>query len=465
MKSLLVTKFDIRNVELIDLEQIQTWFLAWQENIFEILLSIGLSVSGGGISWSIMQLAIVALSFLLATIGARILIPTLEDLVRKTTLRASVLRATAIILRRTKIILFVILLWFFVLAMRAATWDSHSYFLTLIANLAAAWAVISISSRIIRNRTVARLIELGGWVLVTLSLLGILPQAILLLDSINVQFNELRISALTLLQGAVAFTVLIWLAGFISARLDKQLTSIEDLTPTARVLIGKLLRFSLIMFAIITGFYTVGIDLTALTFISGAIGVGLGFGLQKVVSNLVSGIILLLDKSIKPGDVITVGETFGWITSLNARYASVSMRDGREILIPNEDLITQQVQNWSFHDPYVRIEILFGVSYNSDPHKVKALAAEAASAHARVITGNPDFPTVCHVKAFGDSSIDFVLRFFIDDPVNGITNVRGDVFLALWDTFKEHDISIPYPHREVFLHQPPGATLVKNTSI
>jgi len=403
-----------------------------------------------------MQLVFVALSFLVANIGARILVPRLESWVRAATLRASVLRAAAIILRRTKIILFVVFLWFFVLVLRAVTWDSQSYFLTLIANLTTAWAIISISSRIIRNRTISRIVELGGWVLVTLSLVGILPEAIGFLDSLNVQFNDVRISALTLVQGAVAFTVLIWLAGLISARLDKQLTAIEDLTPTARVLIGKLLRFSLIMLAILTGFYTVGIDLTALTFISGAIGVGLGFGLQKVVSNLVSGIILLLDKSIKPGDVITVGETFGWITSLNARYASVSMRDGREILIPNEDLITQQVQNWSFHDPFVRVEIVFGVSYNSDPHKVRQLAADAAAAHERVIKDNVDFPTVCHVTAFGDSSIDFVLRFFIDDPVNGITNVRGDVFLALWDAFKQHDISIPYPHREVFLHQAPN---------
>lgn len=435
-----------------ELEIVRTSLTGLQKIVLELLQSLGLSVSGSGITWSVVQLAFVVLAFSFAFVGARILSPKLEALIRAATLRPSLLRVAAIVLRRIHIILFGLFLWLGVLGMRAATWNSHSVFLTILANLAMAWAVISISSRVIRNRSVARVVEFGGWVLVTLSLLGILPEAITLLDTLAFQISDLRISALTVLQGAVVLTVLIWLAGFLSRRLDSELLAFEGLTPTARVLIGKLAKFGLIVIAILTGFYTVGVDFTALTFISGAIGVGLGFGLQKVVSNLVSGIILLLDKSIKPGDVITVGETFGWITSLNARYASVSMRDGREILIPNEDLITQQVQNWSFHDPFVRVEIIFGVSYNSDPHLVRELAVTAASAHERVISDNDEFSTVCHVTAFGDSSIDFVLRFFIDDPVNGVTNVRGDVFLALWDTFKANDISIPYPHREIIIH-------------
>lgn len=445
-------------------EQGLAWVAGWADIVRHLLLTIGLPTEGNNITWSIIQLSLVMLSFSLAFVAARLLTPLAENWIRSLTLRPSILRALAIILRRLQIIIFALLLWFSVLGMRAATWSSRSQFLALLASLAAAWAIISISSRIIRNRSVSRLVEVGGWVLVTLSLLGILPEAIALLDSLAIEINALHISLLTLIQGAVVLTVLIWGAGALSHIVEQELSTFEDLSPTVRVLVSKLARFSLIAVAVLAGLYTIGVDFTALTFISGAVGVGLGFGLQKVVSNLVSGIILLLDKSIKPGDVITVGETFGWITSLNARYASVSMRDGREILIPNEDLITQQVQNWSFHDSFVRIEINFGISYNNNPHIVREIAVEAASQHARVIKGNDDFPVACHIVAFGDSSIDFILRFFIDDPVNGITNVRGDVFLALWDSFKANDIAIPYPHREIIMHQAAGKSDPKTVS-
>jgi small-conductance mechanosensitive channel len=189
------------------------------------------------------------------------------------------------------------------------------------------------------------------------------------------------------------------------------------------------------------------VDLTGLAFLSGAIGVGLGFGLQKVVSNLVSGIIILLDKSIKPGDVISLGETFGWINSLGARYVSITTRDGKEYLIPNEDLITGQVVNWSHSNDFVRLDIHFGTSYADDPHKVRALAIEAAAGVPRVLASYK--PPVCHIVGFGDSSVDYILRFWIRDPTAGLTNIRGNVFLALWDAFKENGVSIPFPQREV----------------
>lgn len=428
------------------------WLTRWPELINSLLLWIGLPVSGNRAIWTVVQIALVLLALLVAVLVARFTTPILEARIRRAELRPGVLRLAAIILRRQRGIYFTILLWFSVLAMRAATWSSRSYFLTLVASLLTAWIVISISSRTIRNRSLARVVEFGGWVLVTLSLLGILPEAMALLDSLAIEFNEFRLSLLTLVQGAVVLSALIWGAIVISTLVDRQLHKLEDFTPTMRVLIGKVARFGLIVIAFMIGLHAVGIDFTALTLISGAVGVGLGFGLQKVVSNLVSGIILLLDKSIKPGDVITVGETFGWITALNARYVSVSMRDGREILIPNEDLITQQVQNWSFDDPYVRMEINFGTSYENDPHQVRELAKAAVSNLPRVISKEKDFQVACHIVGFGESSVDYVLRFFIGDPTNGITNVRGDAFLALWDTFKEHDISIPYPHREVLLH-------------
>jgi small-conductance mechanosensitive channel len=150
--------------------------------------------------------------------------------------------------------------------------------------------------------------------------------------------------------------------------------------------------------------------------------------------------------------VISLGETFGWINSLGARYVSVVTRDGKEYLIPNEDLITGQVVNWSHSNEFVRLDIYFGVSYRDDPHLVRRIAIEAASGVERVLTSRAP---VCHIVGFGDSSVDYILRFWITDPTGGLTNIRGNVYLALWDAFKEHGVTIPFPQREVRLLDQP----------
>jgi small-conductance mechanosensitive channel len=235
---------------------------------------------------------------------------------------------------------------------------------------------------------------------------------------------------------------------------ERRLLRNEDLSPGLRVLLGKILRITLIVFALIIAISSIGIDLSVLSLLSGAIGIGIGFGLQKVVSNFISGFIILADRSIKPGDTISLGETFGWINELRARFVSVITRDGVEYLIPNEDFITQQVINWSFSNELVRIEVKFGVAYDSDPHQVAELAVEAIKEVERVVSYRP---SVCWLTGFGDSSLDFVLRFWIKDPQNGLTNIRGQVLLALWDSFKANDIRIPYPHRELILNNPPAS--------
>jgi len=213
-----------------------------------------------------------------------------------------------------------------------------------------------------------------------------------------------------------------------------------------QVLMLKAVQISVYGAAFFTSLKIVGVDLTGLAVLSGAIGIGVGFGLQKVVSNLVSGVIILLDKSIKPGDVISIGETFGWVESLGARYVSITTRDGREYLIPNEDLITGQVVNWSYSNDFVRLDIFFGTAYRDDPHLVRKLAIEAASGVSRVLKSKPP---VCHIVGFGNSSVDYILRFWITDPSGGLTNIRGNVYLALWDAFQANGISIPFPQREV----------------
>lgn len=425
--------------------------------IGSVLFALGLSFSENLIVWTIVQLAVVSLCIALSVVVSKLVTPRFEAWIRGATLGPRRLRWLAAVLRRVTLIVLALMLWIAVFIMRAWTWDSRSYFLTSVASLVTAWVVISISARVIRSRILARTVSIVVWVLAALNILGIFPQTVEFLDSFALQFSGFRLSALTVVQGALVFSVLFWLAIFLSRIAERQLAGIEELTPTTRVLLGKFVRAGIVVLAIVVGLGVIGIDFTVLTVLSGAIGLGLGFGLQKVISNLVSGVILLLDKSIKPGDVISVGDTFGWITALNARYVSVTMRDGREFLIPNEDLITQQVQNWSFANQYVRLDMEFGVSYDADPHQVRELAIEAANAHKRVVDVPGRYRTVCHITGFGESSIDFILRFWIKDPAAGLRNVRGDVFLNLWDTFKEHGIEIPYPHHDVTLRQAPPA--------
>ena len=264
-------------------------------------------------------------------------------------------------------------------------------------------------------------------------------------------WGDLRLSLLSFLQGIILIFGALWLATFIGNFADSKLQKAEDLTPSLQVLLGKIIKISLIVLALALALSGIGIDLTALTIFSSAVGVGIGFGLQKVVSNFISGVIILLDKSIKPGDTITLGDTFGWIRELRARFVSVITRDGREYLIPNEDFITEKVVNWSFSDDLVRIDVNFGVSFDSDPHQIIRLAVDTVSEIERVSNRKP---TVCWMTEFGDSSIDFVVRFWIRDPRNGLTNIRGTVLLALWDAFKAHSIEIPFPQREVTMRAP-----------
>ena len=356
------------------------------------------------------------------------------------------IRWLVVIHRRLRGILFVALIWLVILVMREVTWASRSYQLAIVANLATAWLFVALATRLIANQFLRKIVRYGAWTWVTLRILGLTEAFANLLDGIGFAIGEMRISVLLLLQ-AVLIVGLLWFAARILSRTARnRITGNADISPSMQVLVVKAMQLVFYGLAVYIGLKTIGIDLTGLAVLSGAIGVGLGFGLQKVVSNLVSGVILLLDKSIKPGDVISLGDTFGWITSLGARYVSITTRDGKEYLIPNEDLITGQVVNWSHQNDFVRLDLHFGTSYADNPHDVRRIAVEAAMAVPRVLQTKP---AVCHITGFGDSSVDYILRFWISDPTGGLTNIRGNVFLALWDAFAEHGISIPFPQREV----------------
>jgi small-conductance mechanosensitive channel len=402
--------------------------------------------------WSAYQVAIilglVALSFLIA----RFVAPRMYDWMRgREGWPKWRLRALVVVHQRLRLIFFVLFAWLTVSVMREVTWPSRSYLIGLAATIATAWLLASFATRLVQNRSLRRVVRWGLWTFAVIYYLGFWDATADVLNSLGFAFGEIRITVLTALQAIIVTSILFMGARFLASVTTSQVRRNEDISPSMQVLIGKVVQILLYAAAFFIGLKAVGIDLTGLAVLSGAIGVGLGFGLQKVVSNLVSGFIILLDKSIKPGDVISLGDTFGWIQSLGARYVSVLTRNGTEFLIPNEDLITNRVVNWSHSSDLVRLDVHFGVSYDSDPHAVRRIASEAAKTVARVI-GDP--APVCHITGFGESSIDFILRFWISDPTKGLTNVRGAVFLALWDALKENRIDIPFPRRDVRILPP-----------
>lgn len=397
--------------------------------------------------WNAYQVAIVLGLFALAHLLEHLLGPPCREWMRtREGWPKWRMRLLVMLHRRLRLICFVLLIWPVIWLMRDLTWPSRSYLLAIIGELAFAWLIIAILTRLIGNSLLRSLVRYAGWTWVTLSILNLTQQAQSLLDSAAIEVGETRFSLWLLLQAVIVIGGLVVLARFTARVTSARVRSNEDLSPSMQVLVVKFSQVLLYGAAFFIGLRTVGVDLTGLAVLSGAIGVGLGFGLQKVVSNLVSGIIILLDKSIKPGDVISLGETFGWINSLGARYVSITTRDGREYLIPNEDLITGQVVNWSHSNDFVRLDIYFGTAYGDDPHLVRKVAIDATSGVPRVLSSKPP---VCHIVGFGDSSVDYILRFWIKDPTQGLTNIRGNVYLALWDAFQEHGISIPFPQREV----------------
>ena len=398
--------------------------------------------------YQLLQIAVIVGCIAVAWIVTRTLGPRLEGWALSKSGRPKwQLRWIVILRRRMQLGIFALLAWAatggFALLY---TFPSRRYLLALAATIATAWFFIGIATQVVRNRFLRKIIGWGLTAYATLYYVGYLDEATGFLDRVAISFGDFNLSLLALLKAAVVTGLLFYAARLLSTTAAARIRANEDISPSMRVLTVKFLQITLYSAAFFIGLKAVGFDLTGLAVLSGAIGVGLGFGLQKVVSNLVSGIIILLDKSVKPGDVISLGDTFGWIESLGARYVSVVTRDGKEYLIPNEDLITGQVVNWSHSHEFVRIDLHFGTSYHDDPHLVRKLAVEAALGANRVLQNRP---AVCHITGFGDSSVDYILRFWIRDPVEGLTNVRGAVYLALWDTFKEHGISIPFPQREV----------------
>ncbi len=331
-----------------------------------------------------------------------------------------------------------------------------AYFLGVATSLIAAWLVIRLAMGFVANRELARFISAMVWSVAALNIMGLLAPILLVLDSANLPLGESEISALDIISGIGSFAIFLWAALALASLIESRLKAMQGMPPSARVLIVKTGKIILVIIAFLMALTATGIDLTALAVFGGALGVGIGFGLQRVVGNFISGLILLLDNSIKPGDVIETGGTYGIINKLAARYTSVITRDGTEFLIPNEDLLTKPVINWSHSDSYVRRKIPLQISYNCDPNKAMELMIEAALTDARVLRTKKRMPVVRFMD-FGDSGITLELRMWLGDPHDGVNNVASNIRLAIWDLFKKNGIEFPYPTRTLYVKKEPGA--------
>ena len=344
-------------------------------------------------------------------------------------------------------------------AFERMAWSTNEL-LKPVLSLSIAWLSYRMIGFFIKSRAWLRLLAVLAFGLAALQCFGLLDKSIELLGVLAFNLGDRRVSVLDLLNGIVILMFLLWISSFLGASGEKRIKELPHLPPSLQVLLAKVLRAFLVFVSFAIALSTVGLDLSSFALLGGAIGVGIGFGLQKVVSNLVSGLILLIDRSIKPGDVIEIEGTYGWINSLRARYASIITRDGKEHLIPNEDLITNRVINWSFSDRNVRVRVPLGISYDSDPKQAIELCLEAAQSVPRTLqVPNPK----CLVVGFGDNAIEMELRFWIDDPSNGVGNVRSEVLLAIWDRFKQNGINIPFPQRDLHIRNFPESMKTKDS--
>jgi small-conductance mechanosensitive channel len=318
----------------------------------------------------------------------------------------------------------------------------RTYLLDVAVNLATAWVVIAILASLIRNPYVNRVVAVSAWTVAALSILGLLDATADALNARGIVLGGVRVTPLLVLKTTALLLVALWAAVAVSNVLVRRVQDLPDLTPAIRNLAGTLIRVAVMTVAVVVVLSSVGIDLSVLAVFTGAIGVGIGFGLQKIVSNFVSGLILLADKSIKPGDIVSIGDQVGWVSEMGVRYTSIDTRDGREILVPNEDFVTQRVVNWSYSNDLVRVDVKFGTTYAGDPRRTQEAAVGAALGVPQVLKQPAP---LCHLTGFGSTSIEFVLWFWIRNPTTDLIGVRSAVMLALWDTLEREGIAIPRP--------------------
>lgn len=270
--------------------------------------------------------------------------------------------------------------------------------------------------------------------------------------------GAMKISAYMALKSLLSVVVIIWITAIIVEFVEKRISKMKRMRVANKALFQKISQIIIYLIAFLITLNILGIDLSSLTVLSGAIGIGLGFGLQKIAANFISGMILLLERSIKPGDLLELEDgTFGYVRKSSSRATLIETFDGKEVIVPNEEFITKQVVNWTLSKPNARVTINFGVSYASDIEKAREIALNIARAHPRCVK-DPD--VVCWLDNFGDSSIDFIMYLWVKDINDGMRNIKSEVMFGIWRAFKENNIEIPFPQRDLnFRNMPPNMVL------
>lgn len=423
-----------------DANEIYDQLLAWA-NVY--LFNFGLLV----------QVIAVFVTLVLAIIFNKIIKPKLNIALSKVAARGRRRRRTIEILNVVLLpIIWVILQWMMNILFIQLNYQHD--LLRIIASLLNAWIVIRVFVSLVpTNIFWRRIVAFIAWTIAALNAAKLLLPTVEVLQDVTFQFGDSKITLYSIISGFLLGAVLFWTALLVSNFLKQKLSQNPDLTPSVKTLLAQLIKVSLIFLSFVFTLNIIGLDLSVFTFFSGALGVGLGFGLQKIVSNFVSGIILLVDQSVRPGNVIEVGGTFGTVKSLGARYTAVETRDGHEYLIPNERFITQEVVNWDFSHPQVRYKIDIGVSYNTDVELAMELIVRATKGIERIIS---EPAPVARLISFGDSSVNIQARFWVADPANGVANITSDFLLNVWKLFKQYDIEIPFPQQDIHIKELPN---------
>ncbi|MAW79151.1 MAG: mechanosensitive ion channel protein MscS [Parvularcula sp.] len=335
-------------------------------------------------------------------------------------------------------------------------------------SLLTAWIVIRLVTLVIRSPFWSRVAFYVAWPIAALDAFGVLDDVVRQLEAFSFPIGEdengveQSFSALDFLRTVAVFGVLFWGARFLNHLIQGRINAIDELTVSFKALLSKILDVLLPVVALVAALQIVGFPFATLAIFGGAVGLGIGLGMQRTVSNFFAGFTLIADKSIKPGDVIEIEDSYGWVTAMNARYVTLRTRDGTAHLVPNDKFIEEGVVNWSHDDRVVRLHAPFGVSYETRDVRGLARAAEERALTIDRVLKTP--APRCNLMEFGDSSINFDLRFWINDPANGSANVRSDVMMAIWDMLHEMNIEVPFPQRDLHIKSAPdGLKMVSET--
>ena len=362
--------------------------------------------------------------------------------------------------------MFIGILMLFLLHLLLTTFGAHADLLYVALQLTLALALVRLGTyglRLMLGRQTwfdawEGRIAVAIWAVIALELVGWLEKIQATLEHVHLIPGRNVFTLWELVKGIVVVTVFVFVTTLLARTVERRVMRLGSIALSTRIGISKFTYFVLLGIGILLGINAAGVDVTTLNVLTGGIGIGLGFGLQTIAGNFVSGFVLLIDKSIKPGDVIsftghtgTSTENFGWVQELRGRYVVVRDRDGVETLVPNQNLITNSVINWSYSDQRVRLRLPVMISYDDDPEKALDALLEAVGDHTRILR---EPAPVSRLMAFEDYGMRLEVRFWIADPMNGVNNVRSDVNRAIWRVFKEHDIRIPVAQRELRMLPP-----------